>query len=401
MTYILYVFIVIIFGYIFGHAISKEYKPLREGARTLPRPVINPPYKIYEKESIHAHSIPGQTMNQFIEQHTNKYFDKDGLPLEKTIQLYVSYCVNQGNVTQENKRKLTDIGYYFLNIVIPNLPTTKQPNPNEYWPPIQWSNHKIFSVWTQPNNTYQVMRGQNYQNSYVANFSNSNNGGGNFFSFFGNLDNSDQYNYNKSPDSDSNNNDNGLADQCDNKPQSACGIGCPSSCLSSAFAAAASAQQNEDSQTKGRSGAIGDNLVDSYDSNGSNQNYNSNKGTGNTTFLPGGQNVLVIGSAKLDGYVITDEPQTSTSTTLNDQINEFIAYYFISSGPNENRPTQYAIDIFDEWKKKQPMDEIHMNKMRDLVYYILQIIIPGLPTESLPRSYVAWRPIVWMSRSEK
>ena len=46
--------------------------------------------------------------------------EKDGIPLESTIQLYVNYCVNQGNVTDENKRKLTDIGYYLLNIFIPN-----------------------------------------------------------------------------------------------------------------------------------------------------------------------------------------------------------------------------------------------------------------------------------------
>ena len=39
--------------------------------------------------------------------------------------------------------------------------------------------------------------------------------------------------------------------------------------------------------------------------------------------------------------------------------------------------------------------------MRDVVYYVLQVIIPGLPTNKLPRSYVEWRPIVWISRSEK
>ena len=110
---------------------------------------------------------------------------------------------------------------------------------------------------------------------------------------------------------------------------------------------------------------------------------------------------MIIGSAKLDGYVITDEKQTRDSTKLNDEINEFIYNYFISSGPNENRPTQYAIDQFEILKKKAPMDEIHMNKLRDMVYYVLQIIIPGLPTDQLSRSYVAWRPIVWMSRSEK
>ena len=50
---------------------------------------------------------------------------------------------------------------------------------------------------------------------------------------------------------------------------------------------------------------------------------------------------------------------------------------------------------------KTPMDDIHMNKLRDVVYYILQVIVPGLPTDALPRSYVEWRPIVWLSRSSE
>ena len=111
--------------------------------------------------------------------------------------------------------------------------------------------------------------------------------------------------------------------------------------------------------------------------------------------------MLVIGSANIDGYQITDEKQNSDTSTLNDQINEMIDTYFISSGPNQNRPSQKMIDLFNQMKEKQAMDEIHMNKMRDVVYYVLQVIIPGLPTNKLPRSYVEWRPIVWISRSEK
>jgi len=109
MSFIIYLFIILVFGYIVGHSISKECFPLREGARTLPRPVINPPYKTAEKESIEKSFLPGETMNQFITKQINIYFDKDGSPLEKTIQKYVTYCVNQGNVSDENKRKLTDI----------------------------------------------------------------------------------------------------------------------------------------------------------------------------------------------------------------------------------------------------------------------------------------------------
>ena len=82
-------------------------------------------------------------------------------------------------------------------------------------------------------------------------------------------------------------------------------------------------------------------------------------------------------------------------------INRFINTYFIESGPNQGRPTQEAIDQFQIFKNKAPMDGFHMNKMRDLVYYILQVIIPGLPTEDSGRSYVEWRPIRWLSLSEK
>ena len=111
---------------------------------------------------------------------------------------------------------------------------------------------------------------------------------------------------------------------------------------------------------------------------------------------------LIIGSAEIDGYMITDEEQTSTETTLNDQIDAFIKDFFIEKGPNKNKPTQKAIDMFNMYfQYKKPMDDIHMNKMRDVIYYMLQVILPGLPTASLPRSYVEWRPIVWLSLSER
>lgn len=402
ISYAIYLLILMLFGYIIGYSISKTCTPLREGARTLPRPVINPPYKIDEKTEKDVVILPGESMNQYIDKLVYKHFDKDGTPLENTIQKYVAYCVNQGNVTEENKQKMTDIGYYFLNIVIPNLPTTKNPKPKEYWPPIQWSNHKIFSIWTQPNPTYKILRGQNYMDSYISNYQASQTGGGgNIQSLFGNLDTSDFFGYSSRNNGDNTDENKDLGDECDNSPQSKCGIGCPDSCLSSAFAAAAKAQ--EDIKKDGSSTNVSNkiSLHDSYKIDNSTYMEGQKSNSGNTTLLPGGSNTLLIGSAKLDGYIITDEKQTSDTTILNDKINEFISNYFIDSGPNERRPTQYAIDQFELWKSKTPMDEIHRNKLRDMVYYILQIIIPGLPTNELPRSYVAWRPIVWLSRSEK
>ena len=402
ISYSIYLLILILFGYIVGHSISKKCIPLRECARTLPRPVINPPYKTYEKTEKDVVILPGETMNQYIDKLAYKHFDKEGTPLENTILKYATYCVNQGNVTVENKEKMTDIGYYFLNIVIPNLPTTKNPEPKEHWPPIQWSNHKIFDVWKKPTPTYKILRGQNYQDSYVSNYQASRSGGGgNIQSLFGNLGTSLSSQSNNKEDGDNDNGDNNLSNTCAGSEQSKCGIGCPDSCLNGAFAAAAMAQEGENSDGSASSKSEKTNLNDSYGYDNSNLMDGNINNSGNTTMLPCGSNVLVIGSAKLDGYVITDEKQTSDSSILNDEINDFIYNHFIDSGPNKDRPTQHAIDKFELMKQKAPMDEIHMNKLRDMIYYVLQIIIPGLPTDELPRSYVAWRPIVWMSRSER
>ena len=189
-------------------------------------------------------------------------------------------------------------------------------------------------------------------------------------------------------------------DECDDEPEGKCGIGCPSSCLSSAFAPYLDQQDEDGSDSSGKDGNNTNPYSDSDYYNRHN-NSNNNSSSGNRIPLPGGANMLVIGSANIDGYQITDEKQNSDTSTLNDQINEMIDTYFISSGPNQNRPSQKMIDLFNQMKEKQAMDEIHMNKMRDVVYYVLQVIIPGLPTNKLPRSYVEWRPIVRISRSEK
>ena len=51
--------------------------------------------------------------------------------------------------------------------------------------------------------------------------------------------------------------------------------------------------------------------------------------------------------------------------------------------------TQWAFPIMSSYK----------NKLRDLIYYFMENIIPGLPTESKPVCYVEWRPIRWLSNS--
>ena len=393
LTSLLYLIIICFLGHLI---INYCLKPsIREGARTLPRPVIHP--ELNEPLYKFKPSPPyyGETLDQMIDRYINMYFDKRGLPYMNTIQLYVDNCVNKGNVTEENKSKLNDIGYYFLNIVIPNIQSVKNPTPEQNWPAIKWSGMNTFKVSIQPTPTYLIYKGQPYKDSYFSRYHSSiaENGG--------NIDptgGSSRGGSSGTGGSGGSSGDSG-SEICDSDDLNSCGIGCPSSCLDGIAASWYKQQQDESSSSKDGKDRSGD----SNNTDGSQWDDKNRSNIGNTQKLPGGNNnTLIIGSAEIDGYVITDEEQTSTETTLNDKIDAFIKEFFIEKGPNKNRPTQKAIDVFNMYfQYKKPMDDIHMNKMRDVVYYILQVILPGLPTSSLPRSYVEWRPIVWLSLSER
>jgi len=385
-TSLIYLIIVCFLGHLI---IDNWFKPLiREGARTLPRPVLHP--ELYEPSYKFKPSPPyfGQTLNQMIDQFIDRYFDKRGLPYTETIQMYVNNCVNQGNVTPENKSRLNDIGYYFLNIVIPNIQTDRNPTPEQNWPPIKWSEKGTFKVAIQPTPTYLAYIGQQYMPSYNMNYNDvlSSNGG--------ELPSTSGVGSGKT-DGDGSDGD-GDGGNCENDKLNKCGIGCASSCLDGIMGS----WYNDGNDNA--PGTEGDNMNTSPDTDGSQTYGTSGENISNVKHLPGDSNTLIIGSAEIDGYQITDEPQTNTEVPLNNKINTFITDFFIEDGVHKNKPTQKAIDIFNMYfQYKSPMDGIHMNKMRDVVYYILQVIVPGLPTSVLPRSYVEWRPIVWLSLSER
>ena len=383
-----------------GHLIINYWfsEPLREGARTLPRPHIGP---MNDKLSYKFKPSPpyfGESLNQLIDRYINQYFDKRGFAYANTIQLYAENCVNKGNVTEKNKKKLNDIGYYLLNIVIPNIQSVKSPRPEVYWPPIKWSDLSTFDVLIQPTPTYLVYKGQPYSDSYTANYNlSASNGQGISFNNSSSSGSSSGSSSDSSSDIVPGDSDCSLTTRPGGRGL-ACGIGCPTSCLAGVMAA-----WNDD-ENKNKSPDSSDESNSGSFSNITNVNQwdMDNVNIGNVQKLPGESNTIIVGSAEIDGYAITDEEQTSTETTLNDSIESFIDDFFIKTGPNKNKPTQKTIDMFNMYfQYKKPMDDIHMNKMRDIVYYILQVIIPGLPTSTLPRSYVEWRPIVWLSLSQR
>ena len=90
-----------------------------EGARTLPRPIINPYYDDNEIQYKPAAPYRGEGLNEIIDRLIYYYFDREGYPFYNTIEIYEKNILSGGPVSDENKRKLTDICYYFINIVIP------------------------------------------------------------------------------------------------------------------------------------------------------------------------------------------------------------------------------------------------------------------------------------------
>ena len=400
---ILYITLVCFFGYIIGCYFANT-NVIREGARTYPRHVINP---ITKEDILDIKPLPpyyGETLNQFIDKIIAQYFDKRGYPYTNTIEKYSDLCIENaageklGVTTETNKRKLTDIGFYILNIVIPNVQMVDNPRPNVAWPAIQWTDDPTFKTQVQPTATYKIYKGQawsSYSNEMDADKTAE-----------ANSDSKNDSNSSSSSSSD----DNGGEDPSATSPlcglyedNSNCRLTCPSNCVAGAL----NAWKEVDKMKKEKEDAEKENNGASTDAPSGKNAYPSNSKQ-STKKYPGvaslkkGSNVLIIGDATVDGYQTTDVDVDNNITLLNENVNTFINDYFIESGPNQGKPTQKAIDAFELYfnQNKTPMDGIHMNKMRDLVYYILQSIIPGLPTVQLPRAYVEWRPIHWLSRSE-
>ena len=395
---ILYLLLLCFFGYIIGCYLSNTTTVIREGARTYPRHVINP---ITKEDILDIKPLPpyhGETLNQLIDKIIAQYFDKRGYPYTNTIEKYSQLCIKNdasaelGVITEINKRRLADIGYYILNIIIPNIQTVDNPRPTVVWPAIQWTNDPTFAAQVQPTATYKIYKGQawsSYGNEMDATTNTNANPGGGGTGGGGDTTSSPASSASASSTPDSS--------TCSDSNE--CRIACPGSCLDGIAAAWEETDKTKADVAKKEAA--------------NNTNASSFGGTSTTGFsqtnnipgvasLKGGSNVLIIGDTTVDGFQTTDVEVDSSITLLNDNANSFINDYFIESGPNQGKPTQKAIDEFELYlnKNKTPMDGIHMNKMRDMVYYILQSIIPGLPTAQLPRAYVEWRPIHWLSRSE-
>lgn len=393
-TYILLIIFIIstiLLGSYMGRIMSKN----RESMRTLPRPTRHPLRPIDRDGAPILGAYQSETMNQFIDRNISNYFDDSGVPYTNTVESYKSRCVDNGNVLLNMKSKLTDVGYYILDIVIPNIPTVKNPKPTVYWPAIQWSGMPPFAVHISPRPTYLIYADSNsfadqfsmYSSTWNTHITNKNAYSG------GTTDGTSGVSGSSSSSS---------STPTEPSAEQKCGV-C-SSCMATALGMSDTCNSNTD-ENSGSSGSSG--TTGTTTSNDKKSSVTTTVGkNGLISYTANSQNQsspsTSIGANVVYGYTITDASQNNIEipSPLNELItNDIINKYFIEKGPNQGKPTQAAIDLFNEYTQgRQPMDDFHKNKLRDVVYYVMQNIIPGLPTSELPRSYVEWIPIRWLSK---
>jgi hypothetical protein len=376
----------------------------KESMRTIPRP--NPDYD--PNEYITIKNNPKQlqkiNINEEIDNMIRLYFGRNNIPTKLCIAMYYQYFVNQGNVSLQNKMRLKDFCYYILQYVIPSIPSELNPNPTIDWPYIEFISNSLKSYTVQSARTYSPfimyevtpyeydrmnLNGGNGLGAPGSNTPGDKNASGNGSSSSSNSDGS-------------NKNDKGNNSSC----------GCPTACFANLLA-----NMNDPSNN-----SPGSSSSSSSSSSGSSSTPGSNI-SGNSINTPGGyssNNFLADPSLfsntnqqPISDLRITNEPQTIKPGTLDSGINDFIDNYFgvdPSSGigkpldempiPDQLLPTNFGkVEFTDFFKTRTLIDQGHKTKLYDLVHYFMENIVIGLPTETVPFSYVEWRPIVWSSVS--
>jgi hypothetical protein len=381
LKHLLYCSIIFILGIFIIQHIRTNWPvfSIIEGARTYPMPRRHPityTTGAYNNESTN-HII---SMNTIIDQIVDTYFDEHNIPYINTIDGVINYIVGPnpyqyGTVSDEMKSKLTDIGYYFLEIVIPMLPTITNPKPVLKFPPLKWSGLPSFNVETANIPTYLIYKGPNSDK---------------YNSIINNVDTTTTTttSTNNSSETSGDGSSSPTQDACDNDSNNSCGIQCPETCMLMALNGSSPAPAPAPAPVAGSITNENDKSTYNYGkSNGQSMNYTDSYSSKNTA---------TIGSSIYTGYDITQikvDSKSLNSPILTDKINKTIYAYFTKDGTKAGEPTKEFMELFEYYYQQfSPMDMYHQEKLRNLVFYVLQTIIPGIPTPSIPHLYVQWKP---------
>jgi len=374
--------------------IFSTYQNRIEGLRTVPLPTRHPQPTKYIKRKFPNAS--GEGMNGIIDSIIGQLFDQNNLVYQDTINMFEMYAVNRGNVSNPTMYKLMDVCYYFLDIVLPNIQTIDNPTPTVSWPKIQW----VSNQWLPLDRAYNTIIVSDNAWSYYniddvvkkrleAASAQSSSEGKTI-----QVSDSDLARLNGigGMDSDSTNGSSSGGKSgggCDGTIGGDCQIQCPTSCMSNQFS------QDNSTSAKGRPGSFGfdDGTQQQFDwsyfqkmANGFFAGILTDHLDKSLQFQP----KYGDGTTRSLGYYITDKPQTSNINVLDQNIQMLIEMLFDKS----DAPTQKLLNKFDLYTKAQyPADDIHIEKLKHLIYYVMQRIIPGLPTSDRPTTYVIWKPL--------
>jgi len=354
---------------------------LIEGLRTNPESRRHP---LETKDNWKSQNIKQSDIisdvNADIDSYLKLYFDERYIPTMNLVDLYEKYFVENDNINEETKKKLKDVCYYFIYFVIPNMPTVKNPNPVMDWPKLEF----LADTWSSYNFKYPGMSGTFSTSFKTGSTGNGDSGGASTWD--PNSNNTGTTSGGGSSES------GGSSGEGGNKN---CAGGCPSNCFSLLLDKLNQIKNATKKTITPGAATVG------VSTPGSSKAYGWGSSTGDTSDESTDLPVPDPLAKPLYGYYITNKPTKSNSEDgqLNDFIqNDILKMHFNIDG--DNKPTPYAISTFNNYVLyRNPIDDNHKNKLRDLMYYFIENIIPGLPTNAKPNSYVEWRPIYWLTNS--
>jgi hypothetical protein len=416
LIHLLYIIIVVILAvllYSYLKEVGGKWFSIIEGARTYPMPRRHPLDFQYGTSNNDSQGN-AESLNSVIDNFISQHFDQNGVPYLNTIDAVQSYVVgpgmsgpyNYGTVTNNMKSQLTDIGYYFIEMVLPLLPTMKNPKPSKKaLPPLKLSSMPGFPLHVSRSQKCLVYRGnpennlQFIQNSAaISAFDSRFNAAFNRYFVPGSGTDSSASPSPSASDSNTNDNVDCTSGSC---ASDCCGITCPKTCFDNALGLSNTSTSDTGSSTSSSSGSQTQQRA-YHSSISSAQIYNSMR-----TSVQYANNELTICPSSQTGYDITQialTPGTYENTTLEAKIANDVSEYFVEkdNDPLQLVPTEKLLSIINAYATNfTPMDAYHYELLQELIYYVLQVIIPGLPTmntteqtNTTPQFYVEWRPFL-------
>ena len=422
--------------------ILTNFRHSKESMRTIPMPNPNYNPNVTVIDGLPTGKNQRVDINKEIDNMFNLYFDQNNIPTDEALILYSKYFVNNGNISIQNKMRLKDICYYIINFVIPSIPSQDNPTPALNWPYIEFLSNTLtpFTISSGPNKYSPFMMYEITPSDYNDAVGNGLNGPGS--STGPGADGNDGSN---SSSSTSPGSSNGSLKNSDGS------CGCPTSCFSNILDAVMNPKAAPGVSTNGSSSSSSSSWGSSSSSPGSKTpgGFGANGELGSdisgSALSKSGMSSLLMDGSQLR---ITYEKQTKPKGPLNSNVDGFVNNYFgldssnpivigkpakqmmmpdelvpsdfklVSEVDKQNKlkdlilestlstpepsvvPTVFGkVEFSDFLKTRTLIDRLHKNRLYDLVYYFMENILPGLPTDNVPYSYVEWRPIVWSTVS--